>query len=365
MLPLAERYDLAIAGGDTNSWDGPLAISITLLGAVTPRGPLQRDGAKPGDRILVTGSFGGSILGRHLDFEPRVAEALELHARYDLHAGIDVSDGLSLDLAHVLEESRCGAVIDVDAVPIADDARRLAERLADGSTPLDHALSDGEDFELVLAVPAEEAKRMLQEQPLAVPITDIGEFVGRAGSVADQSKRRPPSAGSTRLATHVSTMTSFVFDAADESATAALGAAIAEVLPPGTTVALCGTLGAGKTRLVQAVAEALGIERRNVVSPTFVLVQEYHGRRDLYHVDAYRLRDEDEFLALGSEEFFESDALVFVEWADRVAGCLPKNRIEIRIEVTGPQSRRFTVVPIGTRNAEVVERLASAFRWPK
>ena len=73
MLPLAEQYDLAIAGGDTNSWDGPLAISITLLGAVTLRGPLRRDGAKPGDHILVTGSFGGSILGRHLDFEPRAA----------------------------------------------------------------------------------------------------------------------------------------------------------------------------------------------------------------------------------------------------------------------------------------------------
>ncbi len=181
MLPLAETYDLAIAGGDTNSWDGPLAISITLLGAVTARGPLRRDGAKPGDRILVTGSFGGSILGRHLDFEPRLREALELHARYELHAGIDVSDGLSLDLSHVLEESRCGAVVNVDAVPIADDARHLAERLADGSTPLEHALSDGEDFELLLAVPADEARRLLHERPLAAPITDIGEFTTEPG----------------------------------------------------------------------------------------------------------------------------------------------------------------------------------------
>ena len=106
-------------------------------GEVTGRGPLCRSGARPGDRIVVTGSFGGSILGRHLDFEPRVREALELHARYELHAGIDVSDGLSLDLAHILEESRCGAVLRADAVPIADDARRLADKLADGSTPLD------------------------------------------------------------------------------------------------------------------------------------------------------------------------------------------------------------------------------------
>jgi len=141
----------------------------------------------------VTGSFGGSILGRHLDFEPRVREALELHARYDLHAGIDVSDGLSLDLAHILEESRCGAVIDVDAVPISADARRLAERLADGSMALDHALSDGEDFELVLAVPAEEARRLLHERPLAVPIADIGEFVAEPGlwQIDRSGLRRP------------------------------------------------------------------------------------------------------------------------------------------------------------------------------
>jgi thiamine-monophosphate kinase len=193
MLPLAEKYDLTIAGGDTNSWDGPLAISITLLGAVTPRGPLCRGGAKPGDRILVTGSFGGSILGRHLDFEPRVREALELHERYELHAGIDVSDGLSLDLAHILEESHCGAIIDIDAVPIADDARRLAKTLAGGSTPLDHALSDGEDFELVLAVPADEARRILREQPLSTPIADIGQFTAEPGlwQIDRSGVRRP------------------------------------------------------------------------------------------------------------------------------------------------------------------------------
>ncbi len=160
-------------------------------------------------------------------------------------------------------------------------------------------------------------------------------------------------------------MTNFVFDAADESGTAALGAALAEALPPGTTVALCGTLGAGKTRLVQAVAAALGIERRSVVSPTFVLVQEYHGRREIYHVDAYRLRDEDEFLALGPEEFFESDALVFIEWADRVENCLPRDRVEIRIEVTGGDSRRFTVAAIGARYAEAIEQLASISCPPK
>ena len=155
-------------------------------------------------------------------------------------------------------------------------------------------------------------------------------------------------------------MSSFAYNADDELATAALGAALAEVLPDGTTVALCGTLGAGKTRLVQAIAEAAGVDRRDVLSPTFVLIQEHHGRRSIYHIDAYRVRDEDEFEALGPEEYFEGDGLVLVEWADRVADCLPPERIEIRIEVTGPNSRRFEIISIGQRYTTVIERLKKA-----
>jgi thiamine-monophosphate kinase len=181
LLPLAEHYGLALAGGDTNSWEGPLVLSVTLLGRVSSKGPLLRSRARPGDRILVTGSFGGSILGRHFDFEPRVAEAILLHERYQLHAGIDVSDGLSVDLAHLVEESGCGAVIRMEAVPISDDARRLAAERADGSTPLDHALTDGEDFELILAVPPHEANRMLADQPLDIPLTEIGQFIEEPG----------------------------------------------------------------------------------------------------------------------------------------------------------------------------------------
>jgi tRNA threonylcarbamoyladenosine biosynthesis protein TsaE len=138
-------------------------------------------------------------------------------------------------------------------------------------------------------------------------------------------------------------------DATNESDTAKLGKALAEVLPDGTTVALCGTLGAGKTRLVQAIAEASGIDRHGVVSPTFVLVQEHHGRRTIYHIDAYRLHDNDEFLSLGPEEFFESDGLTLIEWADRVAPCLPSDYIEIHIHVTGVDSRRFEVCAVGQR----------------
>jgi tRNA threonylcarbamoyladenosine biosynthesis protein TsaE len=153
-------------------------------------------------------------------------------------------------------------------------------------------------------------------------------------------------------------MDHFTFTAANEADTARLGAALAEVLPAGTVVALCGTLGAGKTRLVQAMAEVLGIDRRQVVSPTFVLVQEYHGTKSIYHIDAYRLRDEDEFLALGSDEYFETDGLVLVEWADRVPGCLPPERVDIHIEVIDANQRRFDVAATGEKYESVIADLA-------
>lgn len=152
-------------------------------------------------------------------------------------------------------------------------------------------------------------------------------------------------------------MNRWTFDAEDEAATAAFGAALADALPDGTTVALCGTLGAGKTRLVQAVAEALGIDRRDVLSPTFVLIQEYHGRRSLYHCDAYRLRDAEEFLALGAEEYFDADGLLLIEWADRVSDGLPRERVEVHIEVTGAESRRFEVIPIGSGFEGLIDAL--------
>src|SRR5579871_5394859 len=101
-------------------------------------------------------------------------------------------------------------------------------------------------------------------------------------------------------------MNQFVFHAADEAATARLGRALADALPAASVVALIGPLGAGKTRLVQAIAAAAGVKDQEVVSPTFVLIHEYRGRVPIYHFDAYRLRDEDEFLQLGPQEYFDS-----------------------------------------------------------
>lgn len=149
------------------------------------------------------------------------------------------------------------------------------------------------------------------------------------------------------------------FEARDEAATARLGTALAELLPDGAVVGLFGTLGAGKTRLVQEIAVACGVDRRQVVSPTFVLVKEHHARRSIYHFDAYRLKDEDEFLELGPDEYFDGPGLVLIEWAGKVESCLPVQRIEIHVEVAGETSRIFDVVAIGDRYADVIRGLQS------
>lgn len=187
MRALAEEFQLSIVGGDTNSWDGPLVIDVSVLGEAGPKGPLLRSAAKPGDWILVTGTLGGSLAGKHLDFTPRVREALLLHERYDLHAMIDISDGLSTDLYHILGESRCGAVVRTDVLPISD----AASNAADDRSPLDHALHDGEDFELLFTAPPEQAHRIVADQPLEVPVAKIGEITSETGAwLVDDSGTR-------------------------------------------------------------------------------------------------------------------------------------------------------------------------------
>jgi len=170
MREIAEQFDVPIVGGDTNSWSGELVVSVTVLGEATGSGPVRRNGARPGDAIFVTGALGGSIRGKHLDFVPRVRESQLLHAMVGLRAMIDISDGLSRDLHHLCEESGCGALLDSAAVPISDDAIELAA--TSGKSPLEHALGDGEDFELLFCVGAEDGERLRQHSP--VPVWQIG-----------------------------------------------------------------------------------------------------------------------------------------------------------------------------------------------
>jgi thiamine-monophosphate kinase len=191
MLPLTAEFDCPIAGGDTNSWDGPLVISVTALGEVPHDRRWLRSGARPGDAILVTGEFGGSILGRQFDFQPRVKEALWLAEHSNVHAAIDVSDGLSLDVSRICDASDCGAEIDLRRIPVSAAAEELARQ--DGTIPLNQALGDGEDFELILAVSQSEADKLLAQQPLGVRLTQIGHFTAEPGlfAPANDGTREP------------------------------------------------------------------------------------------------------------------------------------------------------------------------------
>ena len=186
---LAREFGVAIAGGDTNAWNGPLVISITIVGEATPRGPVLRSGAQPGDWIFVTGELGGSLAGKHITFVPRVREALKLHEAADLTAMIDVSDGLAADLHHILDESRVGAVLHEKRIPISPDAITIN----DGRTPLEHALSDGEDFELLFTLPAAAARALLKQPPCEVRLSHIGEIREASGcEIVDASGGRLP-----------------------------------------------------------------------------------------------------------------------------------------------------------------------------
>lgn len=132
-------------------------------------------------------------------------------------------------------------------------------------------------------------------------------------------------------------------EAETEVETERVGRGLAVCAGPGTVIGLVGPLGAGKTRLVRAIAEALGVDPGAIASPTFVLIHEYQGRLPVYHFDTYRLAGPGLFEALGPEEYWDAGGVCLVEWADRVAGLLPPDAWWIAIATTGATSRRFTI----------------------
>ena len=148
-----------------------------------------------------------------------------------------------------------------------------------------------------------------------------------------------------------------IIHCSSEDETRAFAKSLGEVAKPCLLVALVGNLGAGKTRLVQSAAEGLGVEPSVVNSPTFVLIQEYEGRLPVYHFDTYRLKDFDEFLELGVDEYFESGGVCFVEWADRMEEVLPRDRLTIEFEITGETSRTLQVSAGGSVSNAVLSSL--------
>lgn len=150
MREAADPFDCPIVGGDTGSWDGKLALTVSILCRSAGISPVTRRGGRPGDTLYVSGPLGGSLSGRHMSFVPRIELARRLARAGRINAMIDLSDGLIRDLGHLCRESGVGAVIDGDAIPIHPDARDAAAR-DPKRDPLARALGDGEDYELLLA----------------------------------------------------------------------------------------------------------------------------------------------------------------------------------------------------------------------
>ncbi|MBI4880621.1 MAG: thiamine-monophosphate kinase [Planctomycetes bacterium] len=171
LVDTACAFGCAIAGGDTKRSPGPLIVNVALLGRSTGRPPVLRSGARPGDLLCVTGRLGGSLFGRHLTFEPRVAAGLRLNEACGVRAMIDLSDGLSSDLGRLCAASGVGAEIEAERVPVSADAERAAQ---DGGSALAHALNDGEDYELLCALPPENGAALAADPLLGPLVTCIG-----------------------------------------------------------------------------------------------------------------------------------------------------------------------------------------------
>lgn len=169
LVNAGRKFHCELIGGDITKWrhtEGRFAISVTMLSKVSGyQPPVRRNGAKVGDVVCVTGTLGGSLFGKHLAFTPRVAEALAITKTAKIHAMMDITDGLSTDLNRICKQSKVGAMLLADQVPVSAAA-------AKDEKPLDSALHSGEDFELLFTLPPLEYEKLPKLG--SVPITKIG-----------------------------------------------------------------------------------------------------------------------------------------------------------------------------------------------
>jgi thiamine-monophosphate kinase len=181
---LAERYGVAIAGGETTANPGRIFISLALLGTVARGKQILRSGAKAGDAIFVTGELGGSRAGKHLEFEPRLAEARWLAEHFPIHAMIDLSDGLAGDLRHLLKASGAGAELLKTAVPVSRAAKLQARAGSLAKPAFTAALAEGEDFELLFTTAGSDAVKLLdtwQKRFPGLKLSCVGKIVAGGG----------------------------------------------------------------------------------------------------------------------------------------------------------------------------------------
>lgn len=170
VFELAEEFGVTVAGGDTNTWNGPLVCSVTAIGEPWKLRPILRSGGRPGDVLWVTGACGGSLAGRHLTFSPRIREVERLLRLVEPTAMIDVSDGLAADLGHLLDASGVGAIVDAASIPIHPDVALSPNQ----QTPLQRALGDGEDFELIFTLSPADSELLPRAWCDFTPVTRIG-----------------------------------------------------------------------------------------------------------------------------------------------------------------------------------------------
>jgi len=195
MNALARQHGVAIAGGETTTNPERILISISLIGTVAQDKCLRRSGTQTGDAIFVTGELGGSISGKHLDFEPRLEEARWLAANFPIHSLIDLSDGLASDLRHLLGTDKLGAELLKTSIPISRAAKLRAKAESSAKPPLLAALTDGEDFELLFTLPSRSAVALLdawKNQFPNLPIACIGKVTADPGvRLRDKEGVRP------------------------------------------------------------------------------------------------------------------------------------------------------------------------------